>query len=421
MRRRSLLPILLVVLAAPAEAQQQTPGAVFTRYCVTCHNATTKVAGLVIDPAELSNVAANPELWEKVVRKLRSSAMPPVNAPRPDQATYESVATFLETELDRAAAAKPNPGRMPLLHRLSRTEYQNAVRDLLALDALPQEMDFSTLLPQDNISSGFDNIADLLFISPTTMERYLDAARKISRVAVGDPRMPPMVNIHRLSPEHWQDARVDELPFGTRGGIAVRSTFPVDGDYDVKLEVAGAGREAHELEITVDGERAHMTTVGGAGTGVAPPELEFRIPVKAGVRLVGITFIEQNQARNEETLKPRMRARGTKPALVSAVISGPYNVGDPGDSPSRRRIFVCRPEPGGGPPRRTISWGARNRSCQRWCGGRIAGRGRMPRSSVCCRSTPRASRKADSIGGFRRRSNGCWSVRSSCSASSGIR
>jgi hypothetical protein len=352
MRGKSMLPILLVALAAPAQAQQQTPEAVFARYCVTCHNATAKVGGLVIDPADLGNVGANAELWEKVVRKLRSSAMPPVNAPRPDEATYESVATFLETELDRAAAARPNPGRLPLLHRLSRTEYQNAVRDLLALDALPQEMDFSTLLPQDNISSGFDNIADLLFISPTTMERYLDAARKISRIAVGDPGMPPMVNIHRLSPEHWQEARVDELPFGTRGGLAVRSTFPVDANYDIALEVAGAGREAHELEITVDGERLHLITIGGGppGSGNAARPLEFRIPVKAGVRLVGITFVEQNQARGEETLKPRMRARGTRPALVSAVISGPYDVGGPGDSPSRRRIFVCQPERGGGAP-----------------------------------------------------------------------
>ena len=377
-----MLPILLAALVAPAYAQQQTPGAVFTQYCVPCHNATAKVAGLVINPADLGNVGANAELWEKVVRKLRASAMPPVNAPRPDRATYESVATFLETGLDRAAAAKPNPGTLPLLHRLSRTEYQNAVRDLLALDALPQEMDFSTLLPQDNISSGFDNIADLLFVSPATMERYLDAARKISRLAVGDPGMPPMVNIHRLSPEHWQDARVEELPFGTRGGIAVRSTFPVDGDYTIKLEVAGAGREAHQLEITVDGERLHVTTIGGAAAGRSPraaaaaatpdlasnePVLEFRIPVKAGVRLIGITFVEQNQARDEETLKPRMRARGTKPALVSAVISGPYRVAGPGDSPSRRRIFVCKPagaERGGGAPaERGVGAPATNNAC----------------------------------------------------------
>ncbi|HVH28933.1 MAG TPA: DUF1592 domain-containing protein [Vicinamibacterales bacterium] len=370
MRGKLILPVLLAALPPTAFAQQQTPAGVFTQYCVTCHNGTAKVAGLVIDPGSLGDLGANAELWEKVVRKLRSSAMPPPGVPRPDRATYESVATFLETELDRAAAAKPNAGTLPLLHRLSRTEYQNAVRDLLALDALPQEMDFSTLLPPDNISSGFDNIADLLFVSPATMERYLDAARKISRLALGDPGMPPMVNIHRLSPEHWQDARVDELPFGTRGGIGIRSTFPVDGEYDVKLEIAGAGREVHELEITVDGERLHVVKIGGApasgapaaqapqaaatagqtpsaaaapGAGNAGSALEFRIPVKAGVRLVGITFVERNQARDEETLKPRMRARGTKPALVSALISGPHRVAGPGDSPSRRRILVCQP------------------------------------------------------------------------------
>ena len=137
--------------------------------------------------------------------------MPPAGAPRPDQATYDAVATFVEGELDQAAAAKPNPGTLPLLHRLSRTEYQNAVRDLLAIDTLPKEMDYSLLLPSDNVSSGFDNIADLLFVSPTAMERYVEAARKISRLAVGDPTMPPMVNIHRLPPEHWQDARVEDL------------------------------------------------------------------------------------------------------------------------------------------------------------------------------------------------------------------
>ena len=159
-----------------------------------------------------------------------------------------------------AASAAPHPGTLPLLHRLSRTEYQNAVRDLLAIEALPKEMDYSLLLPADNISSGFDNIADLLFVSPTAMERYLDAARKICRLAVGDPDMPPMVNIHRLHPEQWQEARVDELPIGTRGGLAVRSYFPMDGDYVVKLDVANAGRDAHQIEITVDDERVQLAT-----------------------------------------------------------------------------------------------------------------------------------------------------------------
>jgi hypothetical protein len=318
---------------------------------VTCHNARLKTAGLVIDPADVTRVSANPELWEKVIRKLRSAAMPPAGSPRPDKTTYDAVATFLESELDRAAAAKPNPGTLPLLHRLSRTEYQNAVRDLLALDALPKEMDISLLLPADNVSSGFDTIADLLFVSPATMERYLDAARKISRLAAGDPEMPVMVNIHRLHPEQLQEERVDELPFGTRGGLAVKSYFPVDGEYNVKVDVAGAVRDPNQIEITVDGTRMQVANVGGnagggrgrGGRGAAERPLEFRIPVKAGPRLVGVTFIEHNSARDEETLKPRMRSRGTQAALASVTISGPYNVTGPGDSPSRKRLFVCRP------------------------------------------------------------------------------
>jgi hypothetical protein len=342
----------------------QAPAAVFTKYCVTCHNARLKTAGLVLDPAETAHVSLNPELWEKVVRKLRSASMPPAGSPRPDAATYDSTATFLESELDRAAAAKPNPGTLPLLHRLTRTEYQNAIRDLLALDALPKEMDYSMLLPADNVSSGFDNIADLLFVSPSTMERYLDAARKISRLAVGDPEMPVMVNIHRLHPEQSQDERVDELSFGTRGGLAVRSYFPVDADYNFKIDVAGAVRDPNQIEVTVDGERMQLIPVGNAaGTGggrgrggrgqrgPAPAEgaanpLDFRIPVKAGSRLVGVTFIEHNEARDEETLKPRLRGRGTQPALASVTITGPYNIKGPGNSPSRHRILVCQPVKG---------------------------------------------------------------------------
>ena len=219
-----------------------------------------KSGGFVIDPAGLTNVAAGADRWEKVVRKLRTQAMPPPGAPRPDAATYDRVAVFLESELDRAEAARPHLGKLPLAHRLSRTEYRNAVRDLLALEALPREVSIDYLLPADNISSGFDNIADLLFVSPSSLERYLDAARKISRLAVGDPAMPVMVNIHPLDPEHPQDERVDELPFGTRGGIAVRSEFPVDGTYIVKVDVGNA--QGHELEITVDGERVALRALG---------------------------------------------------------------------------------------------------------------------------------------------------------------
>ena len=388
--------------AAQADSAATSAAAVLKQYCATCHNERLKSGGLVIDPAAVTNVGAGADRWEKVVRKLRTQSMPPPGAPRPDAASYDRVATFLENELDRAEAARPHLGKLPLTHRLSRTEYRNAVRDLLALDSLPREVSVDYLLPPDNISSGFDNIADLLFVSPSHMERYLDAARKISRLAVGDPAMPVMVNIHRLDPEHPQDERVDELPFGTRGGIAVRSEFPVDGTYVIRVDVGNA--QGHQLEILVDGERAALRSLGGGGRGVptvdAPPgqpdpadpdptppstarpavqgrgsgpadaagsagsggadgarggraggrggggaagPQEFPLTLKAGPKLIGVAFVQRTDARDESTLRPRMRSRGTQPAINSVTISGPYNVTGPGDSPSRRRIFVCTP------------------------------------------------------------------------------
>ncbi|HEY6341820.1 MAG TPA: DUF1592 domain-containing protein [Bryobacteraceae bacterium] len=361
------LGVIFVCGILPAAAQSPAASAPFSasvalnRYCTTCHNARLKTGGVVLDPANLSHIGADAEFWEKVDWKLRSRAMPPAGMPRPDESTYNSLTSFLENDLDRAAAAKPNVGKLPSLHRLTRTEYKNAVRDLLGLESLPKEVDFNLLLPPDNVSSGFDNIADLLFVSPSTMERYLDAARKISRFAVGDTNIPAMVNIYRLSPEQPQDARVDELSFGTRGGLAVRNTFPVDGEYSVKLELAGAGREAHQLEISVDGERVQLAAIGGPAAGGAggrggrggrgrggaqDKPLEFRFPVKAGEHLVGLTFIEHTEARDEAVLRPRMRGRGTQPAIALATLSGPYGVKNPGDSPSRQRIFACHPNTG---------------------------------------------------------------------------
>src|SRR5688572_13426447 len=341
---------VLAQAVPPSPPASARSAAALKQYCVTCHNERLKTAGFVIDPAGLANVGAGAEHWEKVVRKLRTTSMPPAGAPRPDAATYDAVSSFLETALDRAEAARPHLGKLPLVHRLSRTEYQNAIRDLLALEALPREVSIDFLLPADNISSGFDNIADLLFVSPSNMERYLDAARKISRLAVGDPAMPVMVNIHKLDPEHPQDERVEDLPFGTRGGLSVRSEFPVDGTYTVKVELAGATRDRHDLEVTVDGERVALRTLGGEaggrggrGGGAAAP-LEFPLPLKAGPKLLGVSFVQRSEARDEATLRPRMRSRGTQPAIASVTISGPYNVTAPGDSPSRRRIFICHPD-----------------------------------------------------------------------------
>src|SRR5688500_1986583 len=284
--RHVLLIAALALLATGvwrADVRTQTPAtssnaatssaAVLKQYCATCHNERLKSGGFVIDPAAVTNVSAAADRWEKVVRRVRTQSMPPPGAPGPDAAGYDRVATCLETELDRAETARPHLGKLPLTHRLSRTEYRNAVRDLLALDALPREVSVDYLLPPDNISSGFDNIADLLFVSPSNMERYLDAARKISRLAIGDPAMPVMVNIHKLDPEHPQDERVDELPFGTRGGLAVHSEFPVDGTYIVKVDVGAA--DGHQLEVTVDGERGALRALGGGGRGApavdAPP------------------------------------------------------------------------------------------------------------------------------------------------------
>ena len=265
---------------------------------------------------------------------------------------------------------------MPLLHRLTRTEYQNAVRDLLALEWLPKEMDYSLLLPPDNTSSGFDNIADLLFVSPTSMESYLEAATKISRLAVGDPSTSVMVNIYRFSGEEPQDARVDELPFGTRGGLAIRSVFPLDGTYVVKVEFANPPREQHQLEISVDGERIQLVPFTSApGRGAAAP-LELRIPVKAGPRLVGVTFIQRTEARNEEIVRPRTRGRGLReplppdaePTLRSVTLSGPY---DRRARTIRRAAaaFLCagrQPSP--------MNCLARNESCRLWDDARTGDR-----------------------------------------------
>ncbi len=321
------------------------------RYCVTCHNDKLKTGGLVLHPGDLDHVAGTAETWEKVVRKLRAGAMPPAGAPRPDPSAVSALRSYLESELDRAAAEHPNPGKLPLLHRLSRTEYANAIRDLLGVAALPKELDFSLLLPADNSSSGFDNLADLLFTSPSTMERYIDAAHKISRFAMGDPKMPVLVNIYKLDPEHPQDERVDDLPYGTRGGLAIRSDFADDGTYVVKVDMAGALREPQQLDILVDGARVAGKMLGpppgatghGPGRGRAPADgpLEFRIPINAGHHVLGVTFAEQSEIFDEATVRPRMRSRGTLPAIAEVTVLGPYDVRGAGQSPSRERVFVC--------------------------------------------------------------------------------
>jgi len=317
------------------------------RYCTDCHNTSDFTAELVVEPANVETIAADPAHWEKIVRKLRNETMPP-DGPRPLHEQYLRAAEFVEASLDAAAAANPQPGDVPAFRRLTRTEYRNAIRDLLALDDLPAELDFDLLLPADNAASGFDNIADLLFVSPVVMERYIAAAQKIARLAVGDVRAPVMVNIHQLSEQQPQDERVDGLSFGTRGGLGVHTYLPLDAEYVVELETAERVSEPHEIELSVDGARVAVATVMTPEPRPGVPrrsseQVTFRAPLKAGPHLIGITFVERSEALDESVTRGRMRGRGTLPAIAMATIRGPYAATGPGQTPSRERIFVCTP------------------------------------------------------------------------------
>jgi hypothetical protein len=330
-----------------AAADRETTAAMLGGYCLDCHNPIDLAGNLEIDPAALADVGAHAETWEKVVHKLNARSMPPVGEPRPEAQTYAAITAWLEGELDAAAAAAPDPGHLPQLHRLTRTEYRNAIRDLLALENLPAEMNYELLLPADNASSGFDNIADLLFVSPVIMERYLGAAQKIARLAIGDPTMPTMVNIHRLPLELPQDVAIEGLPLGTRGGFVTASYFPLDAEYLVAVDLAGGGREPHEIEITVDGERVALGRTGGRGS-----DLQFRVPIAAGPHVIGASFVRRTHALDESTVRVQRRSRGSLPAIELVTISGPFAPTGPGDT----RLFRCR----------RLSALPRSRAASRW-------------------------------------------------------
>ncbi|MCY4076061.1 MAG: DUF1592 domain-containing protein [Acidobacteria bacterium] len=344
--------------------------ATLDRYCVACHSERVvegrgaapsmlvtqlREIGLAFDTLDLADLGGHTDVWERVVRKLESRSMPPVGRPRPDEETYEAVASWLETALDRHAAEAPNPGRRPALHRLSRTEYRNAVRDLLALDDLPKEFDVSTLLPADNATSGFDNLAELLFVSPATLERYLAAARRISRLALGDTTLPPIVDRYQLDRDLIQDGHLDGLPLGTRGGALIRSHLPADGEYIVTVEFAQAARAEHEVEVSVDGERVGLFTIGGrplvrGASGVfafeAEPPVDVRVPLDAGPREIAVAFLRRTGAQHEGLVRASRRGPRRGPAIATVSVSGPYGVDGSGDTPSRRRILTCTPDAG---------------------------------------------------------------------------
>ncbi len=344
--------------------------AMLDQYCVACHNDRARQAGLTLQAVntdQIGQVDDEIEVWEKVARKLRARAMPPPGRPRPEDVTYETAASRLEVALDRAAAAHPNPGQPPV-HRLNRAEYRNAIRDLLGL-----EVDERELLPPDESGYGFDNIADILAVSPVLLDRYMVAAEKISRLALGDPSIRPVVEKHTIPYTLWQEGRMSEkLPFGSRGGAAFRHHFPLDGEYVIKLtlqraygnHIRGLG-EVNDIELRLDRERLAQFTVGGDGErapwdAVSRPTfyeqtaddgLEIRVAVKAGTRLVSAAFLDR-AAVAEGVLEPRpgvsslaySRDRNAAMALDSIQISGPYNARTPDDTPSRGRVFVCYPD-----------------------------------------------------------------------------
>jgi mono/diheme cytochrome c family protein len=347
--------------AAPA-ASHPDYSAVVTKYCVTCHNARLKTAGLALDTVDISNPAAGADVWERAVRKMRVGMMPPQSAPHPDATTQAALISYLTGSLDQSAAAHPNPGR-PLVHRLNRAEYASAIRDLLALDVDP-----ASLLPPDDAAYGFDNIADALTISPVLLERYLTAAGKISSLAVGDPTIGPAGETFRIRQDASQDTHIEGLPVGTVGGILAKTTLPLDGVYDFSIKlfrtnlgvVRGLEYE-HQLEYTVDGERVHLSRVGGeedfkanlrnmtkAGDDV-DGRAHIRIPLKAGPHVITAAFLERSDALNPLRLQPFIRSSNDTldtighPHLDTFTITGPYDATGPGDTPSRRKIFICKP------------------------------------------------------------------------------
>jgi cytochrome c551/c552 len=356
------------------------PKTLLDQYCITCHNERLKTGGLSLETLSLDG-AGDAETWEKVVRKVRSGLMPPAGARRPERAALDTFAGSIEAAIDRAAAAHPNPGRAPL-HRMNRVEYANAIRDLLALDVDP-----TTLLPADDSSHGFDNIADVLGVSPSLLERYVSAAAKISRLAVGERDAAPAQVTYTIKGDLSQNQTLEGQPLGTRGGTTIKHNFPVDGEYLIKLsllklsfgQVFGEGAEGEELEVAINGERVKLFKLDevpmffmreSPGSHPAKPQptdpieervkmtpdirLEFRANVKAGPQAISVRFLQKSYAANEDLVRRPVSSTydvfigmqygyTTAPHLSRVAITGPYSPTGLGDTPSRRRVFVCRP------------------------------------------------------------------------------
>ncbi len=353
-----LAAILAVTCAADEQSATSSDPAVFKKFmesnCLDCHDKATHKAGLALDDLLAKDIGPNAEAWEKVVRKLTARQMPPQEAPRPQEREYDAAVAWLESSLDAAAAKSPNPGRGETFRRLNRTEYRNVIRDLLGL-----EVDVASLLPADESSHGFDNVtvADL---SPTLLNRYISAAQKISRLAVGVAPQSPRGDTVRIRPDVTQDSHAEGLPIGTRGGALISHNFPVDGEYEIQVHLMRDRNEGieglsepHELEVLMDRERAALFTVRPPAKGdsdqTIDANLKSRFKVTAGPHKLGVTFLKKPSSLLETSRQPLnvhfnfYRHPRIGPAVYEVSIVGPFAASGSGDTPSRRRIFISRP------------------------------------------------------------------------------
>jgi mono/diheme cytochrome c family protein len=337
----------------------------FDRYCVDCHNRDDLTADIAFDSMQPDSVAHEPEIFEAAVRKLRGNMMPPPGSPQPGKGEIASAVRWLERSLDEAAAAQPNPGQVAL-HRLNRTEYANAIEDLFAL-----RVDAASLLPKDDESDGFDNVANVLKVSPSFLDQYISAARVIARMAVGDPAARMDSRVYYAQPGANQNFHLEGMPLGTRGGMLVEHFFPADGEYEVSIGGLARARYVegleyrHRLILTIDGVKVFANELGGAED-MAAVDLEqagavaeinsrfenIRVDVKAGPRKVGVAFIARTMSESDAVLEPFVPGGGEvgiiegeeSPLKVTRLeVNGPFDPVGVSATPSRERIFVCRP------------------------------------------------------------------------------
>jgi hypothetical protein len=369
-----LTGIALVFISSMGVAQERGTdfGQVVNQYCVACHNDTLQTAGLSLQHLKTDNVGVDGAIWEKVLRKLKARTMPPSGMPRPDDTTYDSFGNYLESELNLYAQNNPYPGR-PSMRRLNRTEYVNSIKELFSID-----VDGETLLPPDDAMLGFDNIGQVLTLSPLLVESYLAAARKVRAQAIGDQNITPDFEYYTLPQALMQDDRMNEdLPFGSRGGIAVRHHFPMDGEYVIQVRlqrnyrdyIRGMTNKEHKLDVRLNDERLQLFTVGGKKHGrssqlystsaqghvaqeayerYSDEALEVRFPAKAGEHMITAaflqeTFLQEGPLYPDLTMYDYTQFKGGNPGVRTVAIGGPYEVRGPGETASREKIFVCIP------------------------------------------------------------------------------